>query len=66
MNILTTVERGNHLVVYPAQLELFLSENDHHLTVSAILLGKLSGVFPEPGSQHEGFVVSSSHYETLH
>ena len=30
-----TVERGNHLVVYPAQLELFLSENDH-LTVSAI------------------------------
>ena len=29
------VERGNHLVVYPAQLELFLSENDH-LTVSAI------------------------------
>ena len=31
----TTVERGNHLVVYPAQLDLFLSENDH-LTVSAI------------------------------
>ena len=31
----STVERGNHLVVYPAQLELFLSENDH-LTVSAI------------------------------
>ena len=35
LNNCPTAERGNHLVVYPAQLELFLSENDH-LTVSAI------------------------------